>query len=253
MTKHRSGITALTGFLVIVLIVAAAFYITIPMVGTTPTTTSSGTTSVTTSSASNPTGSSSGTLSMNVKQPLIVAPGVNMTATLKFAAIGTVSGSYALSASSLPKGVTMTFKPSSLNLPGDLQNAVTLTISAASGATLGNSTVSVQATAGSSVFTQQFSLQSVQALVLIQGNAFTPNSLTIAAGTRVYWLNLDASGGGDVNAVAHDVTALDGSFSSGTSNLQQYSTYSFTFAKAGTFKYDSSAQTSMTGQIVVTG
>jgi plastocyanin len=109
------------------------------------------------------------------------------------------------------------------------------------------------ATSGSTVYTQQFPLQSVKALVLIQGNAFIPGTLTVAAGTKVYWLNLDASGGGDVNSVAHDVTALDGSFSSGSGNLQQYSIYSFTFAKAGTFKYDSSVQPSMTGQIVVTG
>jgi plastocyanin len=113
--------------------------------------------------------------------------------------------------------------------------------------------VSILATSGPSVFTSQFPLQSVKALVLIQGNTFIPSSLTVAAGTRVYWLNLDASGGGDVNAVAHDVTALDGSFSSGTSNLQQYAVYSFTFTKAGTFKYDSSAQPTMTGQVVVTG
>jgi plastocyanin len=69
----------------------------------------------------------------------------------------------------------------------------------------------------------------------------------------VYWLNLDAAGGGDVNAVGHDVTALDGSFSSGNGNLHQYDIYGFTFTKPGTFKYQSAAQPSMTGQVVVTG
>jgi len=181
-----------------------------------------------------------------------VAPGVDESLTLKFAAIGTVSGNYTLSASSLPKGVTAKFQPGTINIPAQLTSAVTLTLSAASGTPAGNSTVSLQATSGSSVFSSQFSLQDVQALVLIQGNAFLPNSVTVAAGTTVYWLNLDAGGGGDVNSAGHDVTALDGSFSSGNGNLSQYSVYSFTFAKAGTFKYQSAAQPSMTGQVVVT-
>jgi len=80
-----------------------------------------------------------------------------------------------------------------------------------------------------------------------------PNSLTVPVGTKVYWLNLDAGGGGDVNAAGHDVTAMDGSFSSGNGNLHQYDIYSFTFTKAGTFKYQSAAQPGMTGQIIVTG
>jgi hypothetical protein len=116
LTKHRSGISALAGLVVVVIIIAAAFYVTIPMVSSSSTTTSLLTTSA---STSNPTGSS-GTLTMSVAQPLIIAPGVNETVILKFAAIGTVSGTYSLSASSLPKGVTVSFKPASVNLPAQL-------------------------------------------------------------------------------------------------------------------------------------
>jgi plastocyanin len=94
---------------------------------------------------------------------------------------------------------------------------------------------------------------SVQALVLIQGNAFVPNSLTVAAGTKVYWLDLDATGGEVGVNGGHDVTALDNSFSSGTGNLKQYSIYGHAFATAGTVKYESAAQPAMTAQIVVTG
>ena len=103
------------------------------------------------------------------------------------------------------------------------------------------------------MFSQPFPIMSVQALVLIQGNAFKPASLSVAAGTKVYWLDLDAVNG-EVGVVAgHDVTALDGSFSSGTGNLVQYSIYGHTFATAGTVQYKSAAQSSMTGQVVVTG
>jgi len=183
----------------------------------------------------------------------MVAPDVGESVALKLTAIGTVSGNYTLSASSLPKGITATFQPSSVSLPDQISNPVTMTLSAASGAAVGDSMVTVQAAAGSSVFSSQLPLSSVPALVLIQGNAFVPSSVTVPVNTKVYWLNLDAAGGGDVNAVGHDVTALDGSFSSGNGSLHQYDIYSFTFTKAGTFKYQSAAQPSMTGQVVVTG
>jgi plastocyanin len=254
LTRHRSGIGALTGLVVVVIIIAAAFYITIPMVGLPPTVTSISTTSTSTSGGSTTTGSgSSGTLAMNIVQPLIVAPGAKETVSMKFVAVGTVSGNYSLSATSLPNGVSVSFSPSSVDFPGQLQSAVTVTLTAASGATVVNSTISVQATAGSSVFTQKFSLMSVQALVFIQGNAFAPSSLTVAAGTKVYWLNLDASINPDIGPDTHDVTALDHSFSSGNGNLGQYDIYGHTFTTAGTVAYQSAAQPTMTGQVTVTG
>lgn len=244
----------MVGLLVVVIIIGGAFFVAIPMVANSTTTSS---TSVTTSStgSTSATSGSTGTISFKIAQPLIVAPNVNESVTVTFAAglTGSPTGSYALSASALPKGVTASFSPSSINLPGQLQSAVTMTLSAATGATVGNATVNVQATAGTSVFTQPFNLMSVQALVFIQGNAFVPNSLNVAKGTTVYWINLDA-GGGEAGGAGggHDVTATDGSFSSGTGNLSQYSIYSHTFTTDGTVKYQSAAQ-AFTGQVVVTG
>ena len=102
--------------------------------------------------------------------------------------------------------------------------------------------MNVQATAGSSVYTQSFPIMSVPALVLIQGNAFTPNSLTVAAGTTVYWIDLDSTNTEAQGGVTgHDVTAVDGSFSSGTGNLLQYDTYSHTFTTPGTVPYECGA------------
>jgi len=253
LERHRPAVTALTGLVVIVIVVAAAFYLTIPMVATSSSTTNPVSTSPSVTGASTTSGPSTGTLTISTKQPLMVAPTAGESVALKLTAIGTVSGNYTLSASSLPKGITAAFQPSSIVLPDQISNPVTMTLSAASGAAVGNSTITVQAASGSSVFTSQLSLASVSALVLIQGNAFVPSSLTVPAGTKVYWLNLDAAGGGDVNAVGHDVTALDGSFSSGNGNLHQYDIFSSTFTAPGTFKYKSAAQPSMTGQIVVTG
>ncbi len=254
MKESRPGISSSIALVVVVIIIAAAFYIEIPMVSKVTSTSSSLSTSVSTSAASSTTSApSTGTLSLSTPQPLIVAPDQGETATLKLAAVGTVSGNYTFSASGLPAGVTASFSPSTVSLPAQLQNPVTVTLSAASGATVVNATVKVIATAGSSVYNQPFPLMSVQALVLIQGNAFTPNSLTVAAGAKVYWLNLDAGGGEVGVTTGHDVTALDKSFSSGTGNLVQYDIYGHTFATAGTVPYESAAQPSMTAQVVVTG
>jgi plastocyanin len=253
LKQSRRGINGSIVLLVIVLIVAAAFYVEIPMVASSSTTSaviSSSTPSTTSTSA---TGGSTGTLTFKIAQPLIVAPGANESVVMQFSALGTVSGNYTLDASSLPNGVTASFKPSSIDFPSQLSSSVTMTLSAASGAAVVNSSVNVQATAGSSVFSQPFSLMSVQALVFIQGNAFVPNSLTVASGTKVYWLNLDPSSSPDLGPDMHDVTALDHSFSSGTASLGQYDIYGHTFATSGTVQYESAAQPSMTAEIIVTG
>ncbi len=254
MNQPRRGVSASIALVVVVVIIAAAFYIEIPMVSSSSTTSSVVTTSSTTSAAStSASGGSTGTLTFKIAQPLIVAPGQDESVSVAFSAIGNISGNYTLGAAALPSGVTASFQPSSVDFPSGLSSSVTMTLTAASGAAVVNSTVNVQATAGSSVFTQPFPIMSVQALVLIQGSAFKPNSLSVAAGTKVYWLDLDATGGEVGVNGGHDVTAVDGSFSSGTGNLVQYSIYGHTFATAGTVQYKSAAQPSITGQIVVTG
>jgi plastocyanin len=256
LRKPRPGINTMAGFAVVVIIIAAAFFVEIPRVSTTTSTSTSIviSSSSTTSSSSSASGPSTGTLSIKIAQPLFAAQNVNVTVDVSLSSIGTVSGNYTFSASGLPTGVTATFKPSAVSLPAALHSAVAMTLSASASAPVANSTVTVQATAGSSVFSAPFPLQSVQALVIIQGNAFNPSSLTVPVGTKVYWLNLDA-GGGEANAGTggHDVTALDHSFSSGTGNLAQYSIYGHAFTAAGTVQYESAAQPSMTAQVVVTG
>lgn len=253
MKLSRRGISGTIALLVVVIIIAAAFYVEIPLVSSTSTTSTVSSTMTSSSSYSSTSVPSTGTLTFKIAQPLVVAPDQNESVAVQFTAIGTVSGNYTLGVSGLPSGVTAAFQPSSVDFPSGLSSSVTITLSAASGAAVVNSTVTVQAKAGSSVFSQPFPIMSVQALVLIQGNAFKPNSLTVAAGTKVYWLDLDATGGEVGVVTGHDVTALDHSFSSGTGNLLQYSIYGHTFATAGTVPYESAAQPSMTGQVVVTG
>jgi plastocyanin len=58
-------------------------------------------------------------------------------------------------------------------------------------------------------------------------SSFDPKDLTVAAGTMVIWHM--------TGSIPHTITASDGSFSSG--NLEPGTSYSFTFAKPGTYLY----------------
>jgi plastocyanin len=77
--------------------------------------------------------------------------------------------------------------------------------------------------------------------VAIQNFAFNPASLTVKAGTKVTWKNLDST--------AHHVVSNTGAFDSGI--LNNGMSYSFTFNKAGSYPYHCSIHPSMTGTIVV--
>ncbi len=70
---------------------------------------------------------------------------------------------------------------------------------------------------------------------------FSPMMLTVPVGTTVTWHNMDGE--------PHTVTSLDGLFRSGA--LDQDETYSFTFKKAGTYKYVCTIHPRMTGTVVV--
>ena len=77
--------------------------------------------------------------------------------------------------------------------------------------------------------------------VTIKDYAFTPPTLTMAAGTTVTWTNDDA--------VPHTATASDGSFDSG--NINPGESFSFTFATPGTHPYICQYHAGMQGSIVV--
>ncbi|WP_458687912.1 cupredoxin domain-containing protein [Nocardia tengchongensis] len=78
--------------------------------------------------------------------------------------------------------------------------------------------------------------------VTIDNFAFGPGSLTVAAGTTVTWTNKDEE--------PHTVVANDGSFRSPT--LGTGATYTFTFAKPGSFAYVCSIHPFMHATVVVT-
>ncbi|MGH2548381.1 MAG: cupredoxin domain-containing protein, partial [Thermomicrobiales bacterium] len=75
----------------------------------------------------------------------------------------------------------------------------------------------------------------------IEGFAFNPGNIEVAAGTTVTWTNNDSA--------AHTVTADDGSFQSG--RLEQGQTFSYTFETAGTFAYHCEYHSGMTATVTV--
>lgn len=77
--------------------------------------------------------------------------------------------------------------------------------------------------------------------VTIKGFAFTPATITVAAGGSVTWTNEDSAG--------HTATAEDGSF--GTGLIMPTASASVTFTTPGTFRYYCSPHRSMLGTVVV--
>lgn len=77
--------------------------------------------------------------------------------------------------------------------------------------------------------------------VSINNMKFDASDITIKAGTTVTWTNNDSA--------PHTVTANDGTFDSG--NMNYGAKFSYTFSKAGTYKYRCTYHPAMTGTVTV--
>ena len=80
--------------------------------------------------------------------------------------------------------------------------------------------------------------------VTIQNFAFSPSAITVKKGTTVTWTNQDSA--------THTVTETDGQDGPKSGDLSAGKSYSFTYNTVGTFKYECSIHTSMTGVVTVT-
>jgi len=74
--------------------------------------------------------------------------------------------------------------------------------------------------------------------------AFKPESTTVKVGTTVTWTFADSA--------AHNIDPVGGSEPKKSPDLKSGGTYTFTFAKAGTYNYRCGIHNSMTATIVVT-
>lgn len=77
--------------------------------------------------------------------------------------------------------------------------------------------------------------------VKIDNFIFSPNPITVAAGTTVRWTNQDD--------IPHNIVSDDKSFKSKALDTDE--TFAYTFTKPGTYTYFCSIHPKMTGKIVV--
>lgn len=77
--------------------------------------------------------------------------------------------------------------------------------------------------------------------VFIQGMAFNPSTITVAANTTITWTNKDA--------VTHTVTSNPALFDSGS--IGKNGIYSYTFTTAGTYSYYCKVHPTMTASVTV--
>jgi plastocyanin len=82
---------------------------------------------------------------------------------------------------------------------------------------------------------------SAAAAVTIDNFSFGPQTLTVSVGATVTWTNHDD--------IPHTVVSTDGVFKSKVRDTDE--TFSYTFAKAGTYPYYCTIHPKMTGQVVV--
>jgi plastocyanin len=81
--------------------------------------------------------------------------------------------------------------------------------------------------------------------VAIKDYAFSPSSLTINVGDTVTWTNMDSA--------PHTVTVSSGPVKFSSGNLAKGQSFSYTFTKAGTYKYYCAVHPDMTGTVIVNG
>src|SRR5579859_583175 len=77
--------------------------------------------------------------------------------------------------------------------------------------------------------------------IKIDNFVFSPNTVTVPAGTTIHWTNHDD--------IPHNVVADDKSFKSKVLDTDE--AFSYTFSKPGTYSYFCSIHPKMTGKIVV--
>lgn len=107
-----------------------------------------------------------------------------------------------------------------------------------------NNSTSNGAPQSSSASSSQSSNQPTTGSINIKNMMFTPSQITVAKGGTVTWTNNDS--------VAHTVTDdLSNVGGPNSGEIAPGATYSFTFAKTGSFQYHCDIHHSMRGTIVV--
>ena len=166
--------------------------------------------------------------------PRLLGPGINMNHTLTLFPGTDAVGNATLSAEQ-PRGLTVSFKPSSVTLSGN-DVAVDVSVHAANPVNPGDYKVGIKVEwpSGSSNLTFHFTV--VHHLVLLLGGSaaagvFSPLNLKAHLGETITWLSLDA--GSDEYGGLRSVRVVELNAASPTLSL--FSTWSYAFMRAGTY------------------
>lgn len=154
-----------------------------------------------------------------------------------------------LSASS-PDGLSLAISSSSL--PASDNVTVPISIHASSSMSPGNYSVVVEERQGSAVSRDSFTVEVVPAFVVMDRFTFVPQDLTVAKGTKIYWMNLDSTAG-CCDPGYHDVYFQGGGMNVTSPILVRLGTWGFTFDTPGEFYYYCSIHPYMVGKVTVTG
>jgi len=145
----------------------------------------------------------------------------------------------------------MTFSPQSVTVTTTTGPAsVTVTAQPEASLAPGIYPVEITAVSGDAYYNESLSVQVMNYLVVTIGTTFVPQNLTVPIGTTVTWLRLN----GPISQYDNGTHNMD----FGTegiplsSNLVQWGTWSYTFAKAGTYAYLCDFHPWQTGTIIVT-
>lgn len=169
--------------------------------------------------------------------PRILGPGITMNYTLTF--MPDFQGSVATNISiDTPLGMSSDVNPSSISL-GNQSMAADVSFHASDSIAPGSYDVTLRAVWATGSYNLTYRFTVVQHLVLLVGGyvhagGFKPENLTVHAGESILWLSVDP--GGDEFGGLRQVRIVEENATSPTLSL--YSSWSFTFNRAGTFHID---------------
>jgi plastocyanin len=187
---------------------------------------------------------------------LIVAPGLNESyPTINIVPLSlTESVNLTLSATSSP-GFNVSIPQETVPYNPTTTESVPFNFSASAEVQPGDYSFTVGAQYGSQIVSQNFSIDVVQALVVMLHEAFVPRNITVTEGTTVVWMNIDTEIG-CCDPGYHTVTfnLPNGTLIPGMSSdvLHRFDTWTFTFRKGGTYHYYCTIHPNMLGIVNVT-
>lgn len=237
----RFGISRPALVLALVLVIAVAgvggYFLLVPS----PTVTSTHS-SVSTSSV--------GILVSAVPTSPLVAPGQTQNYTLLKVTSGSGSTENVTLTAVSPSGLSFELNQTSVSA-SSVATSVPVVLKASSTLAPGNYSVTVEVRSGSGPGTNQtVKVDVVPMLITMHDVAFHPDNVTVPAGTRITWINLDGTIG-CCDPGYHDVSFVTG-INETSATLERLQTWSYTFGTPGVYLYYCTIHPWMTASVTVT-